>query len=56
MLILLVAQFNSFYQSLLILFSVVMSAAGFYWDYWLHNQYQYILTGVGIVALADIVD
>ena len=56
MLILLVAQFNSFYQSLLILFSVVMSTAGVLLGLLLtQSVFSTILTGVGIVALAGIV-
>ena len=34
MFILLVTQFNSFYQSTLILLAVVMSTAGCYWACW----------------------
>ena len=56
MLILLVAQFNSFYQSLLILFSVVMSTAGVLLGLLItQSVFSTILTGVGIVALAGIV-
>lgn len=56
MLILLVAQFNSFYQSLLILFSVVMSTAGVLLGLLISQSvFSTILTGVGIVALAGIV-
>jgi len=56
MLILLVAQFNSFYQSLLILFSVVMSTAGVLLGLLVtQSVFSTILTGVGIVALAGIV-
>ena len=56
MLILLVAQFNSFYQSLLILFSVVMSTAGVLLGLLVSQSvFSTILTGVGIVALAGIV-
>jgi multidrug efflux pump len=56
MLILLVAQFNSFYQSLLILFSVVMSTAGVLLGLLLtQSVFSTILTVVGIVALAGIV-
>jgi len=56
MLILLVAQFNSFYQSLLILFSVVLSTSGVLLGLLLTQAvFSTILTGVGIVALAGIV-
>ncbi|MGB1912244.1 MAG: efflux RND transporter permease subunit, partial [Porticoccaceae bacterium] len=56
MLILLVSQFNSFYQSILILFSVVMSTAGVLLGLLItQSVFSTILTGVGIVALAGIV-
>ena len=56
MFILLVTQFNSFYQSALILFAVVMSTAGVLLGLVLTQQpFSAILTGVGIVALAGIV-
>jgi len=56
MLILLVAQFNSFYQSLLILFSVVLSTSGVLLGLLVTQAvFSTILTGVGIVALAGIV-
>lgn len=56
MLILLVSQFNSFYQSVLILFSVVMSTAGVLLGLLItQSVFSTILTGVGIVALAGIV-
>ena len=56
MLILLVAQFNSFYQSFLILFAVVMSTAGVLLGLLISQTvFSTILTGVGIVALAGIV-
>jgi len=56
MLIMLVMQFNSFYQALLILFSVVMSTAGVLLGLILSQAvFSTILTGVGIVALAGIV-
>jgi len=56
MLILLVAQFNSFYQSVLILFSVVMSTAGVLLGLLVtQSVFSTILTGVGIVALAGVV-
>ena len=56
MLILLVAQFNSYYQALLILFSVVISTAGVLLGLLISQSvFSTILTGVGIVALAGIV-
>ena len=56
MFILLVTQFNSFYQSSLILFAVVMSTAGVLLGLAITGQpFSAILTGVGIVALAGIV-
>ena len=56
MLIMLVMQFNSFYQALLILFSVVMSTAGVLLGLLLSQSvFSTILTGVGIVALAGLV-
>ena len=56
MFVLLVTQFNSFYQSGLILFAVVMSTAGVLLGLVITGQpFSAILTGVGIVALAGIV-
>ncbi|GAA5524207.1 multidrug resistance protein MexB [Microbulbifer aestuariivivens] len=56
MYILLVTQFNSFYQSLLILSSVVMSTLGVMLGLLLtQSTFSVIMTGVGIVALAGIV-
>ncbi|MBT7905446.1 MAG: efflux RND transporter permease subunit [Porticoccaceae bacterium] len=56
MLIMLVMQFNSFYQAALILFSVVMSTAGVLLGLLIAKAtFSTILTGVGIVALAGIV-
>ena len=56
MAVLLVAQFNSFYQAVLILSSVVMSTAGVLLGLMLTQSiFSTILTGVGIVALAGIV-
>lgn len=56
MFILLVTQFNSFYQSALILLAVVMSTAGVLVGLIVTgNPFSAILTGVGIVALAGIV-
>jgi multidrug efflux pump len=56
MLIMLVMQFNSYYQAALILFSVVMSTAGVLLGLLISQAvFSTILTGVGIVALAGIV-
>lgn len=56
MMIMLVMQFNSFYQAGLIMFSVVMSTAGVLIGLLIAQAtFSTILTGVGIVALAGIV-
>ena len=56
MFVLLVTQFNSFYQSFLILFAVVLSTAGVFLGLMIAgNPFSAILTGIGIVALAGIV-
>jgi multidrug efflux pump len=56
MLIMLVMQFNSFYQAGLILFSVVLSIAGVLLGLIISQAtFSTVLTGVGIVALAGIV-
>lgn len=56
MFVLLVTQFNSFYQSVLILFAVVMSTAGVLIGLLVTgNPFSSLLTGIGIVALAGIV-
>ena len=56
MFVLLVTQFNSLYQALLILFAVVMSTAGVLLGLIITGKpFSAILTGVGIVALAGIV-
>jgi len=56
MFILLVAQFNSFYQAFLILSAVVMSTAGVLLGLLTFGQtFSVLLTGIGIVALAGIV-
>ncbi len=56
MFVLLVTQFNSFYQGVLILSAVIMSTAGVMLGLVLTGQvFSTILTGVGIVALAGIV-
>ncbi len=56
MFVLLVTQFNSIYESFLILFSVVMSTAGVLLGLVITDRpFSAILTGIGIVALAGIV-
>jgi len=56
MFVLLVTQFNSFYQSLLILFAVILSTAGVLIGLLITgNPFSAILSGVGVVALAGIV-
>jgi multidrug efflux pump len=56
MFVLLVTQFNSFYQAFLILSSVMMSTAGVLLGLLTFQQtFSAILTGIGIVALAGIV-
>lgn len=56
MAVLLVTQFNSYYQSLLILSSVLLSTTGVLLGLLITGQtFSVILTGVGIVALAGII-
>lgn len=56
MLILLIAQYNSFYQAFLTIFAVVLSTAGVFLGLTLsQSTFSVIMTGVGIVALAGIV-
>ena len=56
MAILLVTQFNSYYQALLILSSVLLSTTGVLLGLLISNQtFSVILTGTGIVALAGII-
>ena len=56
MFIILLAQFNSFYNSVLVLLAVVLSTAGVLWGMILREQaFSIIMTGTGIVALAGIV-
>jgi multidrug efflux pump len=56
MFIILLAQFNSFYNSVLVLLAVVMSTAGVLIGMLVMGQaFSVIMTGVGIVALAGIV-
>ena len=51
----LLTQFNSFYQSLLIMSSVVMSFAGVYWALITNKPFSSTMTGISIVTLAGIV-
>ncbi len=56
MLAMMVAQFNSFYQTLLVLSSVVMSTAGVLLGHMIFQQpFSILLGGVGVVALAGII-
>ena len=56
MLVLMLAHFNSFYQTFLILFSVVISTAGVLLGLLVSEDvFSITLTGIGIVALAGIV-
>ena len=56
MFIILLAQFNSVYNSILVLLAVILSTAGVLWGmlYW-EQPFSIIMTGTGIVALAGIV-
>ncbi|MEM8980735.1 MAG: efflux RND transporter permease subunit [Pseudomonadota bacterium] len=56
MFIILLAQFNSFYNSVLVLLAVILSTAGVLWGMIIMGQaFSIIMTGTGIVALAGIV-
>ncbi|NDW47681.1 efflux RND transporter permease subunit [Ruegeria sp. PrR005] len=56
MFIILLAQFNSFYNSVLVLLAVVLSTTGVLIGMMVMNQpFSIIMTGTGIVALAGIV-
>ncbi len=56
MFVILLAQFNSFYNSLLVLLAVVLSTTGVLIGMMVMNQaFSVIMTGTGIVALAGIV-
>ena len=56
MFIILLAQFNSFYNAVLVLLAVVLSTTGVLWGMIIMNQpFSIIMTGTGIVALAGIV-
>jgi len=54
--LILLAQFNSFYQTFLILVSVIMGAVGVLFGLLVTNsEFSVVMTGIGIVALAGIV-
>ena len=56
MLMILLLQFNSFYSSFLILFSVFMSTTGVFIGLMITGQaFSIVMTGVGVIALAGIV-
>ena len=56
MFVILLAQFNSFYNSILVLLAVIMSTTGVLIGMLVMNQtFSVIMTGTGIVALAGIV-
>ena len=56
MFIILLAQFNSFYNAVLVLLAVVLSTTGVLWGMIVMDQtFSIIMTGTGIVALAGIV-
>ena len=56
MLLILVTQFNSFYQSLLVLSAIVLSSAGVVLGLLITNQpFGVVMCGLGIIALAGIV-
>src|SRR5690606_29312043 len=56
MFIILLAQFNSFYNSILVLLAVVLSTAGVLIGMLVMGQsFSMIMTGTGVVALAGIV-
>ncbi|MEM6500056.1 MAG: efflux RND transporter permease subunit, partial [Pseudomonadota bacterium] len=56
MFIILLAQFNSFYNAILVLLAVILSTTGVLWGMLIMDQtFSIIMTGTGIVALAGIV-
>jgi len=56
MFIILLAQFNSFYNAVLVLLAVVLSTAGVLIGMLvMHQPFSFIMTGTGVVALAGIV-
>lgn len=56
MFVILLIQFNSFFQTALVLSTVVMSFTGIFWGLTLLNEpFGIVLSGIGIVSLAGIV-
>ena len=56
MFVILLAQFNSFYNSVLVLLAVILSTTGVLIGMmWMQQPFSIIMTGTGIVALAGIV-
>lgn len=56
MFVILLAQFNSLFNSVVVLLAVIMSVAGSLWGMMIMQQpFSIIMTGTGIVALAGIV-
>lgn len=56
MLLILLAQFNSFYQAGLVLTAIVLSTVGAVFGLWLTERpFMIVMSGVGIIALAGIV-
>ncbi len=54
--LILLTQFNSFYQCLLILSTVVMSTIGVFWGLLITQQpFGIVMSGIGVIALAGIV-
>ncbi len=54
--LILLTQFNSFYQCLLILSTVIMSTIGVFWGLLITQQpFGIIMSGIGVIALAGIV-
>ena len=52
----LVLQFNSFVQSMIILFSVFLSLGGVFWGLFLSGQdFVVIMSGIGVISLAGVV-
>lgn len=53
--IVLIAQFNSFVESLIIIASVFLSIGGVFWGYFLTNQaFDIIMSGIGCISLAGV--
>ncbi|MFW6254528.1 MAG: efflux RND transporter permease subunit, partial [Chitinivibrionales bacterium] len=54
--IVLIAQFNSFMQPFIIMISVLLSFGGVFWGYFLTGQsFVIIMSGIGCIALAGVV-